>query len=129
MLNDTLATALSNIQNATNASKKVCIARPASKMIMQVLQIMKDNHYVGDFKLIEDGCGNMIEINLIGAVNKCKAIKPRLSFTNNDYEKFEKRFLIAHGMGFILVTTSQGVMTLEQAQEKLIGGKLLAFVY
>ncbi len=129
MLNDTLATALSNIQNATNASKEICIVRPASKMIIQTLQIMKDNKYIGDFKVIEDGKGNFIEINLIGAINKCKAIKPRLSFTNKDYERFEKRYLISQGMGLIIVSTSKGIITLEEAKEKQIGGKLLAFVY
>ena len=50
-------------------------------------------------------------------------VDPRL------YEKVEKQYLPAKEFGVIIVTTSKGIMTLSQAKELGIGGKLLAYCY
>ena len=128
-MNDTLATALCNMMNAEREGKQVCVVTPASKIMKKVFEIMKDNHFIGEYKVIENGKGDLIEINLIGGINKCGVIKPRFSVTKKDYTKFEKRFLPALNFGLIIVSTSKGIMTLAQAKEKEIGGKLIAFVY
>ena len=89
---------------------------------------MKDNKYIGDFE--ETGIiKKSLKINLIGNLNKCGVIKPRYSVKKDDIEKYEKRFLPAKDFGFIVVSTSQGVMTHSEAKEKQIGGKLLAYCY
>ena len=54
MLNDPLAATLSKIMNAEKRSKKLVTVKPVSKVIKQVLQIMKDNGYIGEFK--ENSC-------------------------------------------------------------------------
>lgn len=128
-MNDTLAATLNNIQNAEIVGKENCTARPVSKTAKQVLEIMKDNLYIGEIKIIENGKGGIFDINLIGGVNKCGVIKPRFSVKLSDYEKFEKRFLPAKDFGLIIVSTSKGIMTHIQAKEKKLGGKLLAFIY
>jgi len=129
MLIDSLANLTGNINMATEKAKSSCTSKPVSELIKKILQIMKDNRYIGDFKIIEDGKGNIVAINLIGAINKCGVIKPRFSVTVNDYEKFEKRYLPAKDFGLIIVSTSKGIMTHKEAKEKNIGGKLLAYVY
>ncbi|MBU2589716.1 MAG: 30S ribosomal protein S8 [Nanoarchaeota archaeon] len=128
-MNDTLATAMSNIQNAEKIGRKEVIIRPYSKMAKKVLEIMQNHHYIGDFEIIEDGKGNFIKINLIGAINKCGVIKPRFSVKKDNFEKFEKRYLPAKDFGIIILSTSQGVLTLEEAKEKVIGGRLIAYIY
>ena len=45
------------------------------------------------------------------------------------FEKFERRYLPAKGFGILIVSTSIGMMTNEEAKIKMIGGKLLAYVY
>jgi len=129
MLNDPLANALSNILNKENAKTKECIIKPSSKIIKEILSIMKDNYYIGEFKEIEDSKGNMLSINLLNKINKCGVIKPRFSVKKEGYEKFEKRFLPAKGFGILIVSTPQGIMTNEEAKKKGIGGKLLAYCY
>ena len=129
MLNDPLANALSNILNKENAKTKECLIKPSSKIIKEILSIMKDNYYVGEFKEIEDSKGNMLSINLLNKINKCGVIKPRFSVKKDGYEKFEKRFLPAKGFGILIVSTPQGIMTNEEAKKKGIGGKLLAYCY
>ena len=129
MLNDPLANALSLILNKGDARIKECIIKPSSKVIKDVLKIMKDNYYVGEFKEIEDSKGNMLSVQLLNKINKCGVIKPRFSVKKDGYEKFEKRFLPARGFGFLIVSTPQGIMTNDEAKKKGIGGKLLAYCY
>ena len=127
--NDTLAIALNDILNAERVGKQTCIVRPVSKVTTAVLEIMKDNRYIGEYNLTDDGKGGFIEVNLIGGVNKCGVIKPRFSVTKQKYDKFEKRFLPAKDFGLMIISTSQGIITQKEARDKGIGGKLLAFVY
>jgi len=129
MMHDTIAQALSNILNAEKVAKTFCIVSPYSKMLKEIMTIMNDNGYIGSVELIENGRGNMFKVNLIGKVNKCGAIKPRFSVKNDDFEKFEKRYLPAKGFGILIVSTSKGLMTHYQAIEKKLGGKLIAYIY
>ena len=47
----------------------------------------------------------------------------------NEFEKFERRYLPAKGFGFLLVSTSKGIMTNEEAKTNGVGGKLIAYIY
>jgi small subunit ribosomal protein S8 len=127
--NDTLAVALGNIMNAERVGKDKTVVSPVSKITTAVLDIMKEKRFIGEYEIIDDGKGGLIEINLIGGINKCGVIKPRFACKLSDFDKFEKRFLPAAGFGFMVVSTSKGIMTQDNARENKIGGKLLAFVY
>ena len=129
MLNDPLANVLSKILNAEKVGQRVCEAKPSSKLIKNVLKIMNENLYLGEFEEITDGRGNFIKINLLGAINKCGAIKPRFSFKKEKFEKFEKRYLPAKGFGILMISTNRGLMTHEDAKKKNIGGRLIAYCY
>lgn len=129
MLNDPLSSALSKINNREKAGKKDCELKPVSIIIKRVLEIMHEEGYLGDFKEIEDGKGNLIQLNLLNNINKCNAIKPRHAVTLDNYEKFEKRFLPARNFGVLFVSTPKGIMTHYQAKEKKLGGKLIAYCY
>ena len=129
MLNDPLANALSKILNKENARTKECLIKPSSKVIKEVLKIMKNNYYVGEFKEVEDSKGNMLSVQLLNNINKCGVIKPRFSVKKDGYEKFEKRFSPAKDFGILIVSTPLGIMTNDEAKKKGIGGKLLAYCY
>ncbi len=129
MLNDTLATALSAVLNKEKVGKKECVIRPSSKIIKIVLQIMNENNYIGSFEEVATQKGNFLKVNLLGNINKCGAIKPRYSVKNEEYEKFEKKYLPAKDFGIILMSTSKGIMTHTEAKKKNIGGKLIAYCY
>jgi len=90
---------------------------------------MKDNLYIGNFVEINDNKGNVLKINLIGKINNCNVIKPRHAVGFGDFEKFEKRYLPAKGFGMIIISTNKGIITLEEAKSKKIGGRLLAYCY
>ncbi len=129
MMNDPLAAMLSKVNNAEKTGKGTCTFRPVSKVIKQVLNIMRDRQFVGSYEVIENNKGGIININLIGAINKCQAIKPRFSVTKKEFEKFEKRYLPAKDFGMLIISTSKGLMTHYEAKEKGVGGKLIAYIY
>ena len=128
-MNDPLSNVLSHLYNCEKISRVECIVKPVSKLIVNVLNIIKDNGYIGNFSVIKDGRSGLIKINLLGNINKCGVIKPRFSFTLNELEKYEKRFLPAKDFGLIIVSTSKGLMTHIKAREQKIGGRLIAYVY
>lgn len=128
-LNDPLSNVLSNINNCEKIGKNECIIKPVSKMILDILKIMKNEKYIGEIKKEEDGRGGFIKIKLIGKINKCNVIKPRLAFKKEDIEKFEKRFLPAQDFGIIIVSTNKGLLTHHKAKETKTGGRLVAYVY
>jgi len=129
MLNDILANTLSKILNAEKKSKSECLIKPSSKIIKKVLEVMKDNLFIGNFVEINDNKGGVLKINLIGKINNCNVIKPRHSVKIEKFEKFEKRYLPAQGFGIIIITTNKGIITIEEAKKQKIGGRLLAYCY
>jgi len=128
-LNDPLANLMSNINNAEGVGKEEITIRPSSKIILQVLKILHDHHYIGEFKEIKTNKGNLINVKLINHINKCGAIKPRFAVEKNEFEKFEKRFLLAKDLGIIIVSTTKGIMIHIEAKKKGLGGRLLAYCY
>jgi small subunit ribosomal protein S8 len=128
-LNDPLADAMSAIQNSEWRNKRECIIKPASKLTGRVLRIFQKNGYIGEIELIEDGRSGKLRVQLLGRINRCRAIKPRHSVKVNEFEKWEKRYLPAVGIGILVVSTPKGLMTHTEAISQGLGGRLIAYVY
>ena len=128
-LNDPLADALSHIKNTERVGKMECTIQPASKLIGNVLSVMKEGGYLAEFEFVEDGKAGFFKVKLGGKINDCNAIKPRFYVRMRDFEEWEKRLLPARDFGMLIVTTSKGVMSHAKAIESGVGGQLLAFVY
>ncbi len=128
-MNDTIASALSKINNAEKASKKIVVLTPSSKLLRQTLELLNKHNYVGEFVEETDSHGSRITLNLLGEINQIGAVKPRYAVKIEDFEKFEKRFLPAKDFGFLIVSTSKGLMTHKEAKEQKLGGRLIAYCY
>jgi len=129
MLMDPLGDAMSNLKNNEDVGNSKVMIKPASKLTSKVLDVMHVQGYIGEYQTMKDGRGGKIEVKLIGKINKCGVIRPRLSVGKDNYENYEKRFLPARNFGILVVSTSLGVMSHDEAREKGVGGKLLAYVY
>jgi small subunit ribosomal protein S8 len=129
MLNDTLANALSIMKNAEKVGKATVTISPTSKIITQILNILKAENYITDFKEQKDKCGGTIVVTLARQINGVGAIKPRFSVSVEEFEKFEKRYLPAKDFGRIILSTPKGIITHLKAKELRTGGVLLAYVY
>lgn len=128
-LNDPLANALSALINADKIGKTEIMIKPVSKLIKKVLELMNESGYVGKFEEKQCSGGSYLVIPLLGRLNNCGAIKPRYPVTLDDYKKFEKRYLPAKDFGFIVVSTSKGIMPHTEAKKAKLGGRLIAYCY
>ena len=127
--NNVLGNLFATIYNNEIRNKKECLSIPASKIATAVLQSMQKNKYIGEFEFIDDGIAGKFKIQLLGRINRCGVISPRYSVNKNSYTRWERQFLPAVGVGILIVSTSQGVMSHAEAQEKGVGGRLVGYVY
>ena len=124
---DWLSSMLNDLVNCKRAGKRETVVIPSSRLILEVLKIMKDNGYIEEFR-VEKGKFDKIVI-VLGKLNDCRAIKPRFFVKKEDYDKYIRRYLPARQLGILIVSTNKGIMTHKDAIEKGIGGSLLAYCY
>jgi len=129
MRHDTLNDAMSAIRNAEKVGRSECIVVPSSRLIGHVLKVMQDNRYIKEFEVMDDNRGGKYRVVLNGHINECGVIRPRYSVKIGDLEKFESRYLPAQDFGVLIMTTTRGVLSHNEAKEIGVGGKLLAYVY
>lgn len=123
-----MADVFSAVKNAERVGKKECITA-ASKLVREVMRIMQKQGYIGVFEFIDDGKSGKFRVELKNKINDSNVIKPRYAVKADEFEKWEKRFLPAKGMGILIVSTPKGIMTHEEAKEKGTGGRLLGYVF
>jgi len=129
MLNDPLADALSIIKNAEERGIHKCTIRPSSKLVGGVLGLLKEKGYLGNFEYTDDGKAGTFEVELTGTINNCGVIKPRYPVKREEMDKWEARYLPARDFGLLILTTTEGILSHDEARKRGIGGKLLAYVY
>lgn len=100
------------------------VIRRHSKLLLSVLAIAKLKGYVKDYS-IEQG---ELKVTL-GKLNGCNAIKPRFMVKTDEIDKYVLRYLPAKDLGILIVSTSSGLMTHHTAQDKGLGGSLIAYIY
>ena len=128
-MNDSLASAFSKIETYERLGRKTVTIKPSSRLLKSLLKIMNENGYIGSYEENDDKRGGILTINLLGRINKCGVIKPRFPCATEDFKKYEKRYLLAKDFGYMFLSTSKGLMTHNEAKEKKIGGKLVAYCY
>ena len=127
--NNVLGNLFATIYNNEIRNKKECLAIPASKLASAILRSMQRNKYIGEFEFIDDGMAGKFKIQLLGRINRCGVISPRYSVRKNGFTSWERQFLPAVGVGILIVSTPQGVMSHNEAQDKGLGGRLVGYVY
>lgn len=127
-MTDHLADALNTLKTHEIVGQTACVVK-ATKLIEEILGLLKEHGYVKEYKKTDDGRGGYLEVELDGRINDCGVIKPRFPVKRDDWAKTEERYIPGVGVGLLIVSTSQGIMTNVDAEDKKIGGRLLAYVY
>src|SRR3989344_4349247 len=125
MSQDIISDALNKMMNAKKAGKDSISVNHHSKFLLSVLAIAKLKGYIKNYKVDEK---NVLNVEL-GNITGCGSIKPRFVVKVEDIEKYEKRYLPAKNLGILIISTSQGLMTNQTAQDKNIGGSLIAYLF
>ncbi|MBR1723735.1 MAG: 30S ribosomal protein S8 [Ruminococcus sp.] len=130
-ITDTIADLLTRIRNASTA-KHTTVDIPASNMKKSITQILLDEGYIKDFKVIDDGKQGIIRVTLKYDENRNPVIsglkrvsKPGLRI----YAGCEDLPKVMRGLGVAIISTSKGVITDKKARELNVGGEVLAYVW
>ncbi len=128
-MSDPIADMLTRIRNAQLA-EKLSVAMPSSRVKASIAQVLKDEGYIDDFKVREEGGKSTLEVALkyyAGApvIEKIERVsRPGLRI----YKGREDIPKIMNGLGIAIVSTSKGVMTDRKARATGIGGEVLCIV-
>ena len=131
-ITDTIADMLTRIRNA-NSAKHETVDIPASNMKKAIAQILVDEGYVKEYKVIEDGKQGVIRVTLKYQgpsrtpvlMGLRRVSKPGLRI----YSSSEDMPKVMKGIGTAIVSTSKGVMTDKAARKANVGGEVLAFIW
>ncbi len=131
MSTDPIADMFTSIRNANRVFKeKVDI--PASKMKLDIARILKGKGFISNYKFIEDRKQGILRIYLKYTSERNYVLLglQRVSKSGRRiYRGWQKLPYVQSGLGYSLVTTSQGMMTDHEAREKKLGGEIVGFVW
>ena len=128
-MSDPIADMLTRIRNA-QATEKVSVLVPASKVKQAIAQVLKDEGYIEDFAVRDNDGKAMIEIGLkyyagkpvIEKIERVSRPGLRIYKGRDDIPR------VMNGLGVAIVSTSRGVMTDRRARETGVGGEVLCVV-
>jgi small subunit ribosomal protein S8 len=128
---DPIADMLTRVRNALIARhQKVDI--PASKLKAEIARILREEGYIVNFKLAEEGAQKTIKIYLKYTATNQPAMThiERLSRPGcRVYVSSTEIPRVLGGLGINILTTPKGVMTGRAARKEGVGGELLCQVY
>jgi small subunit ribosomal protein S8 len=130
MMTDPIADMLTRIRNAGQAGHRWA-DMPISKLKIEVARILKENHYVFDFKVLDDGQHGLLRVYLkyyegqpvIRHLERVSKPGRRQYVASGDIPR------VRNGLGMAILSTSRGVLSDRGARQEGVGGELLALVW
>jgi len=131
-MTDPVADMLTRIRNA-NTVKKSVVDIPASKMKQRIAEILKEEGFIKDIKVIEESNPQgTLRLHLKYGPEGEKVItglkrisKPGLRV----YTKKDEIPRVLGGLGIAVISTSQGILTDREARKKNLGGEVICYVW
>ena len=130
MYSDPIADFLTRIRNASRAEhEKVDI--PSSKLKLRMAEILKDEGFIKNFRIIEDNKQGTLRVYLkyVGSEKIISGIVRVSRPGRRIYVTKDKIPTILGGMGVAILSTSRGVMTDRETRKQQLGGEVLAYVW
>ncbi|MDQ3556738.1 MAG: 30S ribosomal protein S8 [Gemmatimonadota bacterium] len=130
MMTDPIADMLTRVRNAALARHRR-VDMPTSKLKREVARLLKENHYIHDYKLLDGDKHQTLRLYLKYYQDKPvirelrRVSKPGL----RRYVGVEDIPRVRNGLGMAFLSTSRGVMTDREAKAANVGGELLAVVW
>lgn len=122
---DPIADLITRIRNAGMANKTEVTA-PTSRMKERILEVLKKANYIADFALDDSAKPATLKIALNGNITEIDRLsKPGRRM----YASADEIPRVKNGRGIVVISTSKGVMTGDEARKARLGGELLIKVY
>ena len=131
VMTDPIADMLTRIRNA-NQKKHESVLIPASKIKLEILNVIAKEGYIGAIEFVEDGKQGAIKVALKYTDKKERVIKgiTRISKPGlRVYAKASEMPKVLNGLGIAVVSTSAGVMTDREARQQHLGGEVIAYIW
>ncbi|MBI5108786.1 MAG: 30S ribosomal protein S8 [Rhodocyclales bacterium] len=128
-MTDPVADMLTRIRNAQMA-EKLSVSMPSSKLKVAIAKVLKDEGYIDDFAIRENGAKPELDVALKyyagrPVIERIERIsKPGLRV----YKGKDDLPRVMNGLGVAIVSTPKGVMTDRRARAGNMGGEVLCIV-
>jgi len=129
-MTDPVSDLLTRIRNASEARHET-VDIPLSKLKLEITRILKDEGYISGYSQIRDNKQGIIRIQLRYAAGKSPVISSLERVSRPGCRVYAGKSEIPSvlgGLGICILSTSHGIFTGKQAQEKGLGGEVLCTI-
>lgn len=127
IVNDPIADMLTRIRNAFMVRKESVLI-PDSRLKREVLAVMKNKGYIGDFSVSKEIQG-FINVKLSYGERQMKKLERVSKPGCRVYAKKNDIPSVLQGMGMVIMSTSKGVMAGTDAKRQGLGGEIICKIY
>ena len=129
-MQDPIADMLTRVRNAGAAGLKK-IEMPSSKEKAAIAAVLKEEGYITDFAVLEDGAKRILSVTLkyyqgapvIEGIQRISKPSCRIHCTCKDIPK------VLGGLGTVVLSTPMGILSGRKAKEANVGGEVLLYVW
>lgn len=128
---DPIADMLTRIRNA-NTNRAPSVEVPASKEKKAILDVIKENGYISEYKMIEDKKQGVIKIYLKYTADNDRVINniKRISKPGRRvYRRVDKLDKVLDGLGMAIISTPKGVLTDHECRKLKVGGEVICHIW
>ena len=128
-MTDPIADMLVRIKNAAAVGKPT-VTMPSSRVKLAIANVLKDEGYIADARVQQDGAKASLEIAL--KYYEGKPVIETLKRVSRSglrlYRGKDALPKVLNGLGVAIISTSKGIMTDAQARQQGVGGEVLCIV-
>ncbi|MZH46343.1 MAG: 30S ribosomal protein S8 [Nitrospinae bacterium] len=130
MMTDPIADLFTRIRNGLMV-RHPRVDVPGSKMKTRIVEILKEEGYIKNFRFYEDNLQGIIRVYLKYEDDEpvIRGIKRISKPGRRNYVKRDRVPKVLNGLGLAIMSTSAGVMTDRECREKGVGGEVLGHVW
>ena len=131
MVTDPIADMLTRIRNALTARHDFT-DMPASKMKVSLAEALKQEGFIRDYEMLEDGVKRTVRVHLAYTDRREPTITGLQRVSKPGLRVYvEKREVprVYGGLGVAIVSTSKGLLTGREARRRGLGGEVVCYVW
>ena len=133
IVSDPIADMLTRIRNA-NRARRADVIVPASRLKVELARVLQEEGYIGGFELekAQDGAGDSMRIVFKSRPDRRRVISGVKRISRPGLRVYARKTEIPRvlgGLGLVILSTSEGVMSGRQALKAGLGGEVLCYVW